>query len=102
MNKMYISLIILALLWKTPVHSQEKPPIAEATFFSAAEHPSLFPDLKVDGYESLKASIDIDTDAAKVSWAPLLYNSSYNFLNETRIQLSQKDEFDCFFLAVAI
>ena len=51
-------------------------------------HPTLFSTSKIDGFDYLEATIDVENNGASISWAPFLVGDNYNFLRETRLQLS--------------
>jgi hypothetical protein len=68
------------------------PKIVDPSIFSETEFPVLFSDSKIHGYEKFSGSISVENKGAKITYAPFLFSTKYNFLSETRFQLSQKDK----------
>lgn len=54
-------------------------------------HPTLFSGSKVDGYDYLEATLDVEAKSAAVSWAPFFTSTNYGVLSEMRLRLAQKD-----------
>lgn len=72
-----------------PVTAQ--PKTIEASNFVGTEHPAIFDESKIQGYDRLEGSVSVEDKGAKVTWAPLLMSGTYSLLSETRLQLSQKE-----------
>jgi hypothetical protein len=69
------------------------PRVADASVFAAVEHPVIFAESKLEGYDYFTGSFNVDDKASKVTFAPFLMSGTYrDGLSETRFQLSQKDK----------
>lgn len=81
----------------TPAHSQssgsgiEGLESGESSLLVGSAHPALFPELEVEGYDYLEASVSVEDKAASVTWAPFLFQREYSWLSETRLKLGQAD-----------
>jgi len=72
--------------------ASETPTNNEVSLDIGNAHPFLNSGLKVDGYDYLEATVDVQNEGASVSWAPFLNGDYTDILSETRFQLSQKDD----------
>ncbi|MAI36771.1 MAG: hypothetical protein CBB67_009145 [Alteromonadaceae bacterium TMED7] len=88
------NIIFLVMLFLLPFCSEasETPTNNEVSLDIGNAHPFLNSGLKVDGYDYLEATVDVQNEGASVSWAPFLNGNYTDILSETRFQLSQKDD----------
>jgi len=89
--KYTIFLVVLLLLTFFP-EASERPTNNEVSLGIGNAHPFLNSGLKVDGYDYLEATVDVQNEGASVSWAPFLNGNYTDIFSETRFQLSQKDD----------
>jgi hypothetical protein len=88
-NIIYL-IILLGLSFNS--EANEAPTNNEVSLDIGNAHPFLNSGLKVDGYDYLEATVDVQNEGASVSWAPFLNGNYTDFFSETRFQLSQKDD----------